>query len=316
MRVIASYILKGPLQAILAATVPAILSVSAPLLLKMLLVYFSGIALALVSLRLGAKKGLAVLLVVTIATLATGQVLELDFYARLDLWNTVYMWALVWLAASIWYSSRSLPLMLEVTGLISILTVMIYFVAVDNPYQAGLDFLQPISQALNQPEAGLSSEELTRINAMLQWVATMLAGSIVAYTALGAIITLFVARSWQAKLFNPGGWQQEFRALRLGRHTGIITIALIVGMVFSRHLGESTGLILINISVIIGLIYVIVGLGIAHALLALKDSSGFWLVGLYALLILLSQLVAPLLMALALTDIWVDYRARFAKKLS
>ena len=51
-------------------------------------------------------------------------------------------------------------------------------------------------------------------------------------------------------------------------------------------------------------------------LIALKDSSGFWLVGLYALLIILSQIIAPMLMILALTDIWVDYRTRFAKKLS
>jgi len=313
MRVIASYILKGPLQAVLAATVPAIVSISAPFLLKLLLVYFSGVAIALVSLRIGGRKGLGILLITVFAVLLAGQVMQINVNARLDLWNSVYLWALVWVAASVWQWSQSLSLTFEVTGLISIITVIMYFVIVDNPFQTNLGLLEPLGQVLSQPGSGMSAQE---VNAMLLSAATILTGSIVAYTALGAIISLFVARSWQAKLFNPGGWQQEFRALRLSRHVGIMTIALIVAMVFSSHLGESIGLLLINISVIIGLLYVIVGLGIAHALLALKDSSGFWLVGLYALLILLSQLVAPLLMALALTDIWVDYRTRFAKKLS
>jgi len=313
MRVIASYILKGPLQAVLAATVPAIVSISAPFLLKLLLVYFSGVAIAVVSLRIGGRKGLGILLITVFAVLLAGQVMQINVNARLDLWNSVYLWALVWVAASVWQWSQSLSLTFEVTGLISIITVIMYFVIVDNPFQTNLGLLEPLGQVLSQPGSGMSAQE---VNAMLLSAATILTGSIVAYTALGAIISLFVARSWQAKLFNPGGWQQEFRALRLSRHVGIMTIALIVAMVFSSHLGESIGLLLINISVIIGLLYVIVGLGIAHALLALKDSSGFWLVGLYALLILLSQLVAPLLMALALTDIWVDYRTRFAKKLS
>lgn len=313
MRVIASYILKGPLQAVLAAMVPAVIGISAPFILKLLLMYFSAMTIALVSLRLGAKKGFGVLFLTVVAVLIAGEMMALNVHARLDLWNAVYLWVLVWLAASVWQWRQSLPMMLDVTGLVSIIAIIMYFVIVDNPFQYSLGMLKPLGEILNQPGSGMNQEQ---VNAMLISAATILIGSIIAYTALGAIISLFIARSWQAKLFNPDGWRQEFRALRLGRHSGIITIALIVAIVFSGRLDESIGLVLINISVIIGLIYFIAGLGVAHALLALKDSSGFWLVGLYALLILLSQLVAPLLMVLALTDIWVDYRTRFAKKMS
>ncbi len=313
MRVIASYILKGPLQAILSAAVPAAVSVSAPFLLKLALIYFSGIAIALVTLRLGARQGLIVLTGAAIAALLSGQLLQLSEHARLDLWNSVYLWILLWLAASVLQLSRSLILALQTIGFVAIVTVVAYFLLVAEPIQAGLQLLEPMGRLLREPGSGLSSQE---VDAMLLSAATILAGSVVTYTAFGAIICLLIARAWQARLFNPGGLQQEFRALRLGRNVGVFTIAVIVALLFSQNLGEALGLILINASIVIGMLYVIIGLGIAHGLMAQRDSSGFWLVGLYALLILLSQIVAPLLMALALTDIWVDYRTRFAKNLS
>ena len=313
MRTIASYILKGPIQAVLSAAVPAAVSVSAPFLLKLLLIYFSGIVIALVSLRLGARKGLTVLLAAALAALLTGQLLPLSEQARLDLWNSVYLWALLWLAASILQASRSLILALEAIGLVAIVTIVVFFLLVDQPVQMGMQLLEPMGRLLRDPASGLSSQEVTE---MMLSAATILAGSVVAYTAFGAVICLLIARAWQARLFNPGGLQMEFRALRLGRNVGLFTIVVIVGLMFTRHLGEPLSLILMNASIVMGMLYVIVGLGVAHGLMAQKDSSGFWLVGLYALLIILSQIVAPMLMILALTDIWVDYRTRFAKKLS
>ena len=313
MRTIASYILKGPIQAVLSAAVPAAVSVSAPFLLKLILIYFSGIAIALVSLRLGARKGLTVLLVAALAALLAGQLIALSEQARLDLWNSVYLWTLLWLAASVLQATRSLALALETIGLVAIVTIAVFFLLVDQPVQMGMQLLEPMGRLLRDPASGLSSQEVTE---MMLSAATILAGSVVAYTAFGAVICLLIARAWQARLFNPGGLQMEFRALRLGRNVGLFTILVIVGLMFARHLGEPLSLILMNASIVIGMLYVIVGLGVAHGLMAQKDSSGFWLVGLYALLIILSQVVAPMLMILALTDIWVDYRARFAKKLS
>jgi hypothetical protein len=293
--------------------VPAAVSVSAPFLLKLILIYFSGIAIALVSLRLGARKGLTVLLAAALAALLAGQLMTLSEQARLDLWNSVYLWTLLWLAASVLQATRSLALALETIGLVAIVTIAVFFLLVDQPVQMGMQLLEPMGRLLRDPASGLSSQEVTE---MMLSAATILAGSVVAYTAFGAVICLLIARAWQARLFNPGGLQMEFRALRLGRNVGLFTIVVIVGLMFTRHLGEPLSLILMNASIVIGMLYVIVGLGVAHGLMAQQDSSGFWLVGLYALLIILSQIVAPLLMILALTDIWVDYRTRFAKKLS
>jgi hypothetical protein len=313
MRTLASYILKGPVQALLSAAVPAAVSVSAPFLLKLLLIYFSGIAIALVSLRLGARKGLSVLAAAAIAALLAGQLLQISELARLDLWNSLYLWALLWLAASVLQASRSLTLALETIGLVAIVTIVLFFLLVEEPVQMAMQLLEPMGRLLRDPASGLSSQDVTD---MMLSAATLLAGSIVAYTAFGAVICLLIARAWQARLYNPGGLQLEFRALRLGRKVGLFTIVMIGGLIFSRHLGEPLDLILMNAGIVTGLLYIIVGLGVVHGLMAQRDNAAFWLVGLYALLIILSHVVAPMLMTLALTDIWVDYRARFAKKLS
>jgi len=310
MRIVASYILKGPLHASLAAAVPAMLSISAPFLLKLMLIYFSAMTISLVSLRLGPKKGVSILLAAVATALIVSQVLQVSNLARLDLWNAIYLWALAWLAASVLFFTRSLSLALEAIGFVSVIPIVVYFAIVDEPIEFGLLLLEPMRLLLSSPESGLAPQQVSE---MLRSAASLLAGSVVAYTALGVILSLFVARSWQANLFSPGAWAQEFRSLRLSRNEGWVTIVLIAILMFSSQLGEPLGLVLVNISVIIALVYVIFGLAVIHGVIANSQSSGYWLGGIYILLILLSKVVAPLLMLLALSDVWVNYRARVTK---
>ena len=310
MRAVASYILKGPMQAMTSALVPAVLSLSAPFMLKLVLIYFSGIVVGLVTLRMGPRQGFTVLLVAMLSTVLIAQFPGLNNTSGLDLWNTVYLWAMVWLGASVLQATRSLAMMLEVTGLLAVLTIVAFFLVVNDPVQFSLQLLQPMREMLSHPDSGLSP---TEVSGLISNAAKLLVGSVVAYTVFGVVISLFIARSWQAKLYNPGGFQKEFMALRFGKQVGLLAVIMIIALMFSGMLGELAGLILINISIIMGLLFVIVGLGVSHGLVAELDNKGFWLVGIYALLIMLSKVMAPLLMTLALSDIWVDYRSRFRK---
>jgi len=311
MRVVASYILKSPMQAVLSALVPAVLSLIAPSLLKLLLIYFSGIVVALVTLRMGPKQGLTVLLIALIATVSVGQLLGLDDTRALDLWSSVYIWVMIWLGAGVLHQTRSLALMLEVVGLIAILTILAFFVLVDDPIQVCLQLLQPMSEVLSRPDSGLSPAEVTTFT---NSVAKYMIGGFAAFTVISAVISLFIARSWQAKLFNPGGFKQEFIALRIGRQAGLLAIAIMLALMLSETIWQQTSLVLVNFSFIVVFLSVVVGLAIVHGLVAQRDNKGYWLVWVYALLIMLSTIIAPLLMTLALSDIWVDYRARFQKK--
>ena len=49
--------------------------------------------------------------------------------------------------------------------------------------------------------------------------------------AVSTILCLFVSRWWQAMLYNPGGFGEEFRQLRLDvRAAGLSIIAFIVAL--------------------------------------------------------------------------------------
>jgi len=109
--------------------------------------------------------------------------------------------------------------------------------------------------------------------------------------ALGA---LFVARSWQARLFNPGGFQKEFHALSLGRNAALACVLIIF---LSLSMGGQVAGAVASV-VIFG--FFIQGLAVAHALVKQRGMHRFWLHGIYVLMMLPHTLL--LLAALGLAD--------------
>ena len=308
MRAIASYILKGPVQAVMSASVPAMLSVSAPFVLKLLLIYFSGIAIALVALRFGPRHSLMVLLMALVSSVAAGLALSMDSDGMLDLWNSVYLWVLIWISAIVLRSAESLARMLEVIAVISVTTLLVFYSIVDDPISLGLKLLEPVQFLATEsvPDAPKIDMEKLRLDA-----AGFLPGSMMTYTVLGAMFCLFMARSWQASLFNPAGFRQEFLSLRYSRSMGVTSLLLIAMLLFSSSFGEHAQLVVINISLVIGLLYIVGGLAVAHGLIAVQKKSPMLLVGLYVMLAIMTKVFVPLLMVLSLSDIWLDFRTRW-----
>ena len=133
------------------------------------------------------------------------------------------------------------------------------------------------------------------------------------FVALGQsgamILLLMIARWCQSALYNPQGFRKEFHALRL---SPVVSAGLVFGLLicylFSGQLGQWLPLLSLPL--------LFAAIALVHWVIALKGLSGFWLVGLYASLILLSQFVYPLLASLALVDSWLNIRNRMeiAKK--
>jgi hypothetical protein len=116
-----------------------------------------------------------------------------------------------------------------------------------------------------------------------------------------AICLLMVARWWQAVLYNPGGFQQEFHQFRL---QPVAAMALMVLFVLAS----------MGVTVLSGWVMYFVmplffaGLALVHGLIGLKKLSWAWLIAFY--LLLLNPLLAQLLIVAALMDSWVDLRGR------
>ncbi|MBJ7549222.1 hypothetical protein [Marinomonas ostreistagni] len=119
-----------------------------------------------------------------------------------------------------------------------------------------------------------------------------------------AVAVLFLARRWQAKLYNPGGLKKEFHQFRLP-----LVVALILGAMVL--VGESLGggFEVLSRAAIPAL--VIPGLALVHGILALKKIGMVGLVLFYLIgLLVLSVYFANILIFLAVVDSFVDIRGR------
>jgi Predicted membrane protein (DUF2232). len=130
-----------------------------------------------------------------------------------------------------------------------------------------------------------------------------------AMTAAGLIvslmITLLCARWWQAFLFHPGGFRQEFYALHLPRIL-IIAVPAGVGLMFMGL--AKPGATALELIVAVVFLYVFQGISALHRLVAAGKLAGLWLVLMYVLLIVAPQTIL-LVACLGMADSWL-YRAK------
>lgn len=92
---------------------------------------------------------------------------------------------------------------------------------------------------------------------------------------------LFLGRSGQAKLLNPGGFQREFHALYFGKYIAIGCLVLMFAGFFT---GGALG---ITLATIASFPLLLQGLAVVHALVKERSLGVGWLVVLYSLLIVL-----------------------------
>ena len=125
-----------------------------------------------------------------------------------------------------------------------------------------------------------------------------------------AILSLFLARRWQAGLYNPGGLRTEFHQLRLP----VVFSLVLGGMVL---IGESLGGSISVFSQAAIPALVLPGLALVHGVLAKKEIGvvgliAFYLVGFFVL----NVYFANILVTLCVIDSFVNIRSRIQDKAS
>jgi len=129
---------------------------------------------------------------------------------------------------------------------------------------------------------------------VLAWVAWM--------TAFSALLGVVVARWWQALLFNPGGFQQEFQWIRLESKVGLGCLLLVI-LGFTLLSEFQFWFQLASIPLIV------CGLSLLHYTVKVKKAGGYWLVLMY-LGLFLGPVMSGLLVVLGATDSVLNLRAR------
>jgi len=298
VRALAGFIIRGRTQAVMVAAVCTVLSV-----LLAPLSYVGAAVIGLVALRKGAFEGLVVM---AGASLAAGVLTLLVLGTAIPaLALVVILWLPLWLLALLLRQTASQGLALAVAGLLGLAGIAAVHLAVDSPADWWREALEKmLVPAFEQQGVALDT-------ANLEAAARIMTGLVVAVTVLGMMLSLFLARWWQGVLYRPGGFGEEFRALRLDRRVGVATLVAVLASLLAGDAMGELGLDVIMLAVVL---YMIQGLAVAHALVASRGVSVGWLVGLYLLLFLLWPFAIYAILALGLVgfaDSWLDFRARF-----
>ena len=280
MKALAEFILRGRLQALIVALIGSFF----PLI--------SSAAIALVSICKGAKEGTLLFLWVSLALVLIQQagsenplltavsiaslgiiVIAATVHKVLASWQ----WTLLAIVAVAVAISQALGIFMEssVTNLVATAQEM-------------------LSNVKSQEQDAQMSIGLTD-SILLGLVATIL--------AVGSMMSLMLARWWQAGIYNPGGFQKEFHSYTIDAK---IAVLLVVILIVGQFLPQSSKL-WAELAV---LPLLVAGIALVHFIVKLFGQGKQWLAFVYVGMIMVGKPVTLILVLLGLTDSLIDLRSR------
>lgn len=294
--------MRGRSSAVLvAATAAALFWLFPPFLIV------SGAVVALVTLRRGPAEGA---LLVALAGLGATVLTTLAVGAPWPMLQILGVcWLPLWILALVLRATVSLARTLQVAAGLSLAGVMGFYGVLGDPaawWEGILDRWEQDLAALVASGPAVDRSTLDQILELLKSWAPFMPGQMVSAALLFVLLSLFLGRWWQALLFNPGGFRPEFHELRLGRPLAVLMLALFGAALATGWMPLTNGVL------VLGTLYTLQGVALAHALIFKLQLSSAWLLLFYLLLVpLLSQLV----MALGIADAWADFRGRVRPRL-
>ena len=284
MRGLAEFIMRGRWQALAVAVLGSVLVFAAPI---------SAAAIALVTMAQGTRDGSWVALWSLLPALLLGWVS--GDYGTGFLLLSVFVGAMV-LAQTLSLSLALLAIVpVSAIGGVLLLTLNSAFL------EAMLSMLDTWIAAL-QAESPESGESL---NALRPTV-TQVAGLMATGNALMASLSLLLGRYWQAALFKPGAFGEEFRAFKL---PSVLTALLVL----VAMLGALNGSEAAAWSALAGIPVTLAGFALFHHIARRQQLGGTFLTVGYVLWIIVDGLKVGVLLAVLL-DAFLDLGRRAKSK--
>jgi hypothetical protein len=293
---LAQFTMRGRWQ---AAGVIALLSVAA-LMLPPFSYLASGV-IVLFTLRMGPKEGMKVVVATTaLFTLLAVLLLDKIFITGLFL---ISSWLPIFGASWVLGYTRSLAMsLLAATGL-GIVVVLGTYLVLPDPVLWWQQIIEPLAETLAQQPGWQFDQAQTQ--AIVLNLSSMMTGLMAAGLSLNIMLGLLIGRSWQAKLYNPGGFASEFQQLKLGKSVAILTIVMMV--VTALPLGDSVAILRACLPVLL-VVFTLQGLSVVHAIVKQQQRQSFWLVAAYVLLLVMMPQMAVLLTIIGVLEQWFNFR--------
>ncbi|MDT4331766.1 hypothetical protein ACQE3E_12485 [Methylomonas sp. MED-D] len=297
MRFLATFIMKGRMSAMTVASTAALLSLPFPPASIV-----SSASVALVTLRRGASEGLYVLICACLAAGLLSLVL-LGGYQFALLYGLV-LWLPVWLIAIVLREGRLLSVAVETAVGLGILAVIAVYLFLSEP--AGL--WRGVLELLIQPMLAAKPDiPAVNVKEAADKFAHYMTGVIAAGSIYGLLLGLFLARWWQALLYNPGGFRSEFIALAGHRPLAFATLALLGFASVTSGLASELSW---NVLLVLFALYTTIGTALLHAVFAAGNWARFMVPLLYITLVAVPHVMA-LIALCGVVDPWLDLRNKF-----
>lgn len=285
MLMLAKWVMSGPIPALALAAILAIVPGFG---------WASGAVVALVALRKNATDAMAPL----IGGLAVAMLVN---WTAGDFSQTGLVIAAM-AGALVLANSRSLAWALLASSAVSALFMVLVLNLAPGKIDQMVQIYQPMFDAW--------LDELKKNDTEGVFNAINVRSVVIEATAMVVVISssaaLLVARWLQAKLYNPGGFKQEFHNLRL---LPVMSALLVLVLFVSQQYQEARVLLPPAIVPLL-----LAGLALVYGFAGRKPNNGPLLVFFYIGLVFSAGLGVMLLIAAAIMDSFADFRSRFQKR--
>lgn len=275
MRGLAEYVMLGRRQAVIITLLCGFFP---------LLTLFSAATVALVTLRKGSSEGLLLLLW---AMLPAGTFWALGDVSPAFICSGAFVVALALRQTQSWQMALLLATGVGLLAQLSLVFQQDYVTQVQSVIGNGL------GGRLNETsDTQYSTQELV----------DLLFSFYGAYHGLMVVVSVMIGRVWQAMLYNPGGFKQEFHNLRIDPRVMALLVAVILAGLLDIPPFDGWMPLLCLIPMFAGLAY-------THYVVAVKKMGTVILVLCYVALLFMP----PVIILLGMADSVVDLRKRMQK---
>jgi|SRR5436190_4157838 len=283
----ASYVMRGRRQAVIVGLLFTILP---------LFGWVSNVIVSLVTLRKGAKEGAIVLLwvilpAVVVASLGNRLII---LYGIIGGSLFTYVLALVLRQTQSWKAVLTASLLL---GLLAVLLAHAWIPHITEVWVNQFEHYALLIK--NQFNVVVNTSRL-------QLFAKFATGFQIAFITLSVLINLILARGFQSMLYNPGQLRPELKNVRLSSWE--VLVFLLIGI--SSFLGVAMAQ---DALPVIGLIFLLAGISVFHAMADLKNVANKWIFLFYVVLAVFFPYVAIVLILFAVIDSLFNIRYRLKR---
>lgn len=288
MRAIADYILRGRMQAVGITSLFSLLSLLMPPLAYLL----SGVPVALVALRQGPVLAIQVMLGSMLLVMAF--LIIIGVTPLLALSMALGVWLPVMFCAVYLRRSSSQAMLLLAAAIVAASYAAVIRLIVGDVAEWWREQLIPqLERALEQPDP----QTMELLEALLPYVNSFVAAGL----AFSLILAVLIARWWQAMLFNPGGFGEEFRAISLPRASVAVAVFCVFGALLLE--GQFADLLRDWVFILV-VLYLFQGISLCHAHVKQRGWGVHWLWALYLFLLFFPQ-TTLFVACLGFADAWL-----------